>query len=95
ATDMEQIGTMAPNKLFDEKIFLHRYSSSIMMEWRKLEEGIQAQEQAGKLKIMEKTLSIHTMKEDTEKKMYEPIQKYPAEQPSAGSDKQIHQNAKL
>jgi hypothetical protein len=46
-----------------------------MMEWRKLEEGIQAQEQAGKLKIMEKTLSIHTMKEDTEKKMYEPIQK--------------------
>lgn len=34
-------------------------------------------------------------KEDTEKKMYEPIQKYPAEQPSAGSDKQIHQNAKL
>ncbi len=28
-------------------------------------------------------------KEDTEKKMYEPIQKYPAEQPSAGSDKQI------
>lgn len=44
ATDMEQIGTMAPNKLFDEKIFLQRYSSSIMMEWRKLEEGIQAQE---------------------------------------------------
>jgi hypothetical protein len=45
-TDMEQIGTMARNKLFYEKPFLERYSSSIIMEWRKLAGDVQEQRKA-------------------------------------------------
>jgi len=42
-TDMDQIGTMAQNKLFNEKIFLQRYSSSILMAWLQLEVKIHEQ----------------------------------------------------
>jgi hypothetical protein len=83
---LPQIGTMAPNKLFDEKIFLQRYSSTRTgRKTKDYGENLEYPYNAAVKYRKEK------YKEDTEKKMYEPIQKYPAEQPSAGSDKQIHQ----
>ena len=45
-TDMDQIGTMAQNKLFYENVFLQRYSTSIILEWRELREYIQSQRKA-------------------------------------------------
>ena len=42
-TDMDQIGAMAQNKLFYEKVFLQRYSTSIMIEWIKCEDHIKRQ----------------------------------------------------
>ena len=40
---MDQIGAMAQNKLFYEKVFLHRYSTSIMIEWIRCEDHIKRQ----------------------------------------------------
>jgi hypothetical protein len=39
-TDMDQIGTMAKHNLFNKDIFLERYSSSIIIEWARLEDVV-------------------------------------------------------